>query len=207
MLTGGCWHYASSISWLRIFPALICSRSWQPEPCSKPVPCGCLTPPCSRLLWVWEALALLTRGQTKSLRDITLLGCPCLLTVTAHGNGKIQPVNSESLEIPVLGEFFYRLLQRYHVLNRSCWLPCLWSRRGQERTHCDPLSQASNTLHFSARSWATTLPEDITFYRNLPCTECLMVQTNLFPLIYSEQIRNPLILLFYPFLFHPGFCS
>lgn len=44
--------------------------------------------------------------QTKPLHDIMLLGCPCLLTLTAHGNGKIQPVNSESLEIPALGDFF-----------------------------------------------------------------------------------------------------
>lgn len=44
--------------------------------------------------------------QTKSLCDIMLLGCPCLLTLTAHGNEKIQPVNSESLEISALGEFF-----------------------------------------------------------------------------------------------------
>lgn len=143
--------------------------------------------------------------QTKSLCDIMLLGCPCLLTLAAHGNEKIQPVNSGSLEIPALSEFFYRLLQRYHVLNRSCWLSCLWSRRGQKRTHSIPLSQASNPC--IPVLGPEPLPEDVTFYRNLPCTECLMAQTNLFPVMHSAQVCNPLILLSYFFLFHPGFCS
>lgn len=122
------------------------------------------------------------------------------MSLSAHSNSTWKWENP-TCELRKSGDsctgwfFFYRHLQRYPVLNRSYWLSCLWSRRGQEGTLSDPLSQASNSLHFSARSWTTMLPEDINFYRNLPCTERLMAQTNLFSLMHRSAILWYLFLI------------
>lgn len=105
-----CWQEgpsASSISWLRISPTLICSRSWQSETLHSQFFVGALLPDVlvcfgcrrpwpsdediSQPIALWKGIAMWHHAVGMFL-----------FALTAHGNGKIQPESSESLKVAAL---------------------------------------------------------------------------------------------------------
>lgn len=216
-----CWQEgvsASSISWLSI--PQICSRSWQPIPCS-----AASSPWLPHSLVLTCVLGVGGPGphmrtshsklwKTKLLYDTMPLGCPCLFSPNSTQKRETQSENSESPEVAVLLPsgivcLFYRLLLqlgRYPVLNDSCWLSCLEGRTGQQRIHSDPLSGASSSLHFIAEvgtePWYCQKPvlllQKAPFYSSFN-------DTNI-SISLAAQFTG-LWFFFPPFLSHLGSCS